>query len=221
MNIDTSVLVIGTGFAGLGMGIRLKQAGLHDFVIFEQADAVGGTWRDNHYPGAACDVPSYLYSFSFEPNPGWTRSFGEQAEILAYLSKPLRRQVRLAAAHPIQSRNRSRGVRRAGGALGSKDGGRTDPARARDRVGVWRIEPAVLSGHRGALHVSRKDLPLGALGITPTRSRGKRVGVVIGTGGQRWIQIVPAIAPKVGALQVFQRTPPGSYRSSTSRFRRP
>src|SRR5580693_8824575 len=79
------VLIIGTGFAGLGMGIRLKQAGFHDFTILEQAGGVGGTWRDNHYPGAECDVPSYLYSFSFEPNPRWSRSFGGQAEILAYL----------------------------------------------------------------------------------------------------------------------------------------
>src|SRR5580704_9356055 len=79
------ILIIGTGFSGLGMGIRLKQAGFHDFSILEQAAGVGGTWRDNHYPGAACDVPSHLYSFSFEPWPEWSRDFARQDEILAYL----------------------------------------------------------------------------------------------------------------------------------------
>src|SRR5258708_14895501 len=79
------IVVIGTGFAGLAMGIRLKQAGIEDFTILEQANEVGGTWRDNDYPGAACDVESHLYSFSFEPHSGWTRDFSPQGEILAYL----------------------------------------------------------------------------------------------------------------------------------------
>src|SRR5437899_153003 len=79
------VLIIGTGFAGLGMAIRLKQAGIDDFTILEHADSVGGVWRDNHYPGVACDVESHLYSFSFEPNPSWSRQFAPRAEILAYL----------------------------------------------------------------------------------------------------------------------------------------
>src|SRR5580704_10604105 len=82
---EPSIVIVGSGFAGLGMAIRLKQAGIHDFVILEQAGEVGGTWRDNHYPGAACDVPSHLYSFSFEPWASWTREFAPQAEILAYL----------------------------------------------------------------------------------------------------------------------------------------
>src|SRR3712207_2390686 len=67
------------------MGIRLKQAGIDSFTILERSEAIGGTWRDNTYPGAACDVPSHLYSFSFEPNPRWTRQYASQAEILAYL----------------------------------------------------------------------------------------------------------------------------------------
>src|SRR5438477_10970908 len=79
------VVVIGTGFAGLAMGIRLKQAGIHDFVILERAGAIGGTWRDNTYPGAACDIHSHLYSFSFEPNWRWTRMFGQPREILGYM----------------------------------------------------------------------------------------------------------------------------------------
>src|SRR6478735_8111369 len=82
---DKTIVIVGTGFAGLGMAIRLKKAGIHDFVILEKAGEVGGTWRENHYPGAACDVPSPVYSFSFERNPKWTRVFSPQKEILAYL----------------------------------------------------------------------------------------------------------------------------------------
>jgi cation diffusion facilitator CzcD-associated flavoprotein CzcO len=81
------VLVVGTGFAGIGMAIRLMQAGITRFTLLERAGELGGTWRDNHYPGAACDVESHLYSFSFEPNPDWTRTFAGQAEILAYLKR--------------------------------------------------------------------------------------------------------------------------------------
>ena len=79
------VVVVGTGFAGLGTAIALKKAGRQDFVVLERADSVAGTWRDNRYPGCACDVPSHLYSFSFAPNPDWTRTFSPQPEIEAYL----------------------------------------------------------------------------------------------------------------------------------------
>ena len=77
--------IIGAGFAGLGMAIQLKRAGIHDFVVLESGDDVGGTWRVNTYPGCACDVPSHLYSFSFAPNPNWSHIFARQPEILAYL----------------------------------------------------------------------------------------------------------------------------------------
>src|ERR1700760_1225009 len=79
------VLVIGSGFAGLGTAIRLAQQGVDDFLVIERGAEVGGTWRDNTYPGAACDVPSHLYSFSFELNPRWSRSFSPQPEIQDYL----------------------------------------------------------------------------------------------------------------------------------------
>ena len=81
------VAVIGTGFAGLGMSMKLIEEGIEDFVVFERASSVGGTWRDNTYPGCACDVPSHLYSFSFAPNPNWTRSFSQQPEIWEYLKR--------------------------------------------------------------------------------------------------------------------------------------
>ena len=78
------VAIIGSGFGGLGAAIRLKQEGVRDFVIFERAGEVGGTWRDNTYPGCACDVPSALYSFSFEPKSDWSRFYAGQPEIRAY-----------------------------------------------------------------------------------------------------------------------------------------
>ena len=80
------VAIIGSGFAGLGAAIRLKRDGLDDFVMLERADDVGGTWRDNTYPGCACDVESHLYSLSFAPEPGWSHRFSRQPEIWAYLT---------------------------------------------------------------------------------------------------------------------------------------
>ena len=81
------VAIIGAGFGGLGTAIRLMQEGIDDFVLLERADEVGGTWRDNTYPGCECDVQSHLYSFSFAPNPAWSRSFSPQPEIRAYLER--------------------------------------------------------------------------------------------------------------------------------------
>src|SRR5829696_5054464 len=84
--METDVAIIGAGFAGLGMAIRLKQADEEDFVVFEKGSDVGGTWWFNTYPGCQCDIPSHLYSFSFAPNPGWSRTYSEQPEISRYLS---------------------------------------------------------------------------------------------------------------------------------------
>src|SRR4051794_32911495 len=82
---DVETLIIGTGFAGLGMAIRMQEEGFSDFVLIEKEPEVGGTWFVNTYPGCACDVPSHMYSFSFEPNPNWSRAFAPQPEILRYL----------------------------------------------------------------------------------------------------------------------------------------
>ena len=86
----TDIAIVGSGFSGLAMAVRLRQAGITDFVILERADDLGGTWRDNSYPGCACDVPSHLYSFSFAPNPEWTSTFSPRAEIWDYLRKVAR-----------------------------------------------------------------------------------------------------------------------------------
>jgi cation diffusion facilitator CzcD-associated flavoprotein CzcO len=78
---ELSVAIIGGGFSGIGLAIRLEQDGIRDFAVLERGDGVGGTWHVNTYPGCACDVPSHLYSFSFAPNPAWSRTYSRQPEI--------------------------------------------------------------------------------------------------------------------------------------------
>jgi cation diffusion facilitator CzcD-associated flavoprotein CzcO len=90
MNKDISIAIIGSGFGGIGAAIKLKKAGFHNIVIYEKAGSIGGTWRDNTYPGAACDVMSHLYSFSFARNPNWSRTYSPQSEILDYLVETAR-----------------------------------------------------------------------------------------------------------------------------------
>ena len=97
---EVDVAIVGAGFSGLGMGVRLLEEGVKDFVVLERGEKVGGTWWFNTYPGCGCDVPSHLYSFSFAPNPDWTRTYSRQGEIEAYLRRvahdfDLGRSVRL------------------------------------------------------------------------------------------------------------------------------
>src|SRR5450759_3926670 len=84
--------IVGAGFSGLGMAIKLKQAGVEDFVVLERTGDVGGTWNVNTYPGCQCDIPSHLYSFSFAPNPNWSRTYSRQPEIWEYLRRVSREQ---------------------------------------------------------------------------------------------------------------------------------
>ena len=197
-------VILGAGFAGLGMAIKLQQAGRDDFVILEKASEIGGTWRDNRYPGCACDVPSHLYSFSFEPYAGWSRLFPTQSEILDYLLRVadrhrLRPKIRFGAeaveARFDEARNLWH-VRTAGGRsfvsryLVSAMGGLSRPALP-DIPGRERFAgPAFHSAQW------RHDVDLA----------GRRVAV-IGTGASA-IQFVPRIAPQAGRLSLFQRTPP-------------
>ncbi len=196
------VIIIGTGFAGLAMAIRLRQHEITDFVALERAAEVGGTWRDNSYPGCACDVPSQLYSFSFELNPYWSRNFSSQQEIWDYLrhcagSYGLRPHIRfhhevLDAAwdHP---RRRWR-VRTNRGELTSDvlitgTGPLSDP-KVPDIPGLDSFQGKIF-------HSARWD--------HDHDLRGRRVAVA-GTGASA-IQFVPQIQPKVAALTLFQRTP--------------
>ncbi|GGM71637.1 4-hydroxyacetophenone monooxygenase [Longimycelium tulufanense] len=201
---DHQVAIIGTGFAGLGMAIRLRQAGCDDFVVLEKAGEVGGTWRDNTYPGCACDVPSHMYSFSFDLNPSWSRMYGRQEEIWDYL----RRCTDKYGVRP-HIRFHSEVV----------------SARFDEDACLWRLGTAdgrdltarVLVAGVGPLHVpAYPDVPGLARfqGVTFHSSQwnhdydltGKRVAV-IGTGASA-IQFVPQIARQVEQLHLFQRTPP-------------
>ena len=194
--------VIGAGFAGLGAGIRLREAGMTDFVILERAGAVGGTWRDNTYPGCTCDVPSHLYSYSFAPNPDWSHSFSRQPEIQAYLDA-------------VTDRYGMRPYIRFGTELA---GARWDAGAARWRLRTSRgdLTADVVIAAAGPLSTpSTPDIP--GLGTFPGEIfhsarwdhradlAGKRVAV-IGTGASA-IQIVPAIQPVAAGLTLFQRTP--------------
>ena len=100
-------VIVGTGFSGIGMAIKLLREGERDFVLLERADEIGGTWRDNTYPGCRCDVPSHLYSFSFAPNPNWSSTFSPQPEILDYL-RGVAARFGVLPARPLRHRAASR-----------------------------------------------------------------------------------------------------------------
>ena len=166
--------IVGTGFAGLGLAIRLREAGIEDFVLIERADDVGGTWQANTYPGCQCDVPSHLYSFSFAPNPGWTRTYSKPAGDLAVPARP-RRPPRPAPPHPLRPRADRRGVGQRRAALERRDlAGRLDGAAAhrRDRPAELPGGPAdprhgQLQGH---------DVPHRRVGPRPRPHRRARGG---------------------------------------------
>jgi cation diffusion facilitator CzcD-associated flavoprotein CzcO len=194
-----SVIIVGAGFGGIGMAIRLRRAGIDDFVVLEKSAELGGTWRDNTYPGAACDVPSHLYSFSFERKTDWSRRFPPQEEILDYLHH-------CAAKYRIEPRFETE----------------VEEAAFDAAEGVWRVRtakeeltarvlitacgqlnqpayPAIPSDFRGtAFHSSRWDHSCDL--------RGKRVAA-IGTGASA-IQFVPHVASRAEQVYLFQRTPP-------------
>jgi cation diffusion facilitator CzcD-associated flavoprotein CzcO len=201
---DLAVVIVGSGFAGLCMAIRLKQAGRDDFVILEKNGDLGGTWRDNTYPGCACDVPSHLYSFSFELNPAWSRMFAPQREIWEYMRRcvdkyGISEHIRFNSS--VERMEWDETTRRWHIATAS---GATHAARA------------VVSGI-GALHVpSVPEIPgAGQFAGTAFHSAqwdqscdlsGRRVAV-IGTGASA-IQFIPEIARQAASVHVFQRTPP-------------
>jgi len=203
INEHARVVIIGGGFSGIAMAIRLKQQGIDDFVILERAQDVGGTWHYNTYPGCMCDVPSHLYSLSFAPNPNWTHTYSPQAEIRDYLRtcaddfglRPhLRTGVEVEAATWLDDEERwrvdtTRGTFTAA-LLVSGMGPLTEP-RIPDLPGLARFAGKVM-------HSARWDHDYDL--------KGKRVASV-GTGASA-IQYVPAIQPEVEQLHVFQRTPP-------------
>lgn len=197
------VAVIGSGFGGLGAAVRLRREGITDFVVLERAGSVGGTWRDNSYPGCACDVPSHLYSFSFAPHPDWPRTFSGQEHIRAYLEHVtdvfgLRPHLRFDSEVEMMTWDQEKlrwGIETSRGFLTadvvvSATGPLSDP-KIPDIPGIDSFPGKVF-------HSARWDHDYDL--------RGKRVAM-IGTGASA-IQIVPAIQPDVSRLTLFQRTPP-------------
>lgn len=197
------VIIVGAGFAGIGMGIHLKQKTDHSFLILERSSQIGGTWRDNRYPGAACDVPSHLYSYSFEANPKWSRFFSGQEEILAYNKS-------CVSKYKLQENVRTNST--------------VEKCHFLKHVNRWEVhcsdgstfQTRILIGATGPLNKpQRPAFPNADLfkGLTVHSSewndrvvvKDKRVAV-IGTGASA-IQLIPAIANEVKSLDVFQRTP--------------
>ncbi len=197
------VAIVGAGFAGLGLAIRLREAGIEDFVVIERADDVGGTWQANTYPGCQCDIPSHLYSFSFAPNPDWSRTFSRQPEIWRYLQG-------LADRHGLRPKIRF--------------GHELTGAAWDDERLLWSVETArgawtaqVLVDATGPL--SHPKVPA-VQGLRRFEGKlfhsaewdhdhdltGERVAV-LGTGASA-VQLVPEIADRVGQMHVFQRTAP-------------
>ncbi|MER5585538.1 NAD(P)/FAD-dependent oxidoreductase [Streptomyces asoensis] len=203
MTEHVRVAVIGSGFGGLGAAVRLRREGITDFVVLERAGSVGGTWRDNSYPGCACDVPSHLYSFSFAPNPDWPRTFSGQEHIRAYLehvadSFGLRPHLRFDTevlrttwdAQELCWDLETTGGRYRADVVVSATGPLSDPK-------VPQI-PGLDTFPGKVFHSARWDHDADLTGL--------RVAVV-GTGASA-IQIVPAVQPDVSRLTLFQRTPP-------------
>jgi cation diffusion facilitator CzcD-associated flavoprotein CzcO len=200
---DFRVAILGAGFGGLGMAIRLKQTGVEDFVVFERDPEVGGTWWSNTYPGCQCDIPSHLYSYSFAQNPEWTRTYPLQPEIREYLRDctdryGIRPHLRLSCA--------------------------IERADWDDEAGVWRLETSdgafsaqVLIAAPGPLSEPRMPEFPGLEdfeGVSFHTARWKHdhdlTGgnvVVVGTGASA-IQTVPRIQPIAKKVTIFQRTPP-------------
>ena len=200
---SVDVIIIGAGFGGLGMGTKLAREGKHSFLILERGNEVGGTWRDNHYPGAACDVPSHLYSFSFSPNPEWSHIFAPQDEILDYM----------------------RGVAKEEGLLERiVFGAEVTDARWDETAGGWRVSAGGAEYFAPNLvtavgHLSEPKFPniAGLGGFTgelfhsaqwndEVDLAGKRVGI-IGSGATA-IQVLPEIAKVASAVVSFQRSAP-------------
>jgi cyclohexanone monooxygenase len=227
---DVDVLIIGTGFAGLGLAIQLQKSGFHDFLLVEKEPDIGGTWLVNQYPGCACDVQSHMYSFSFEPNPDWTREFASQPEILAYLKRctdkhQLRPRIRFetqaVGAHYDEAEHlwrvklaNARAVDAQLAQHGLKPGEHL-PAQFTMQLDTQQLTARIVVSAMGGLSTpAYPELP----GLARFRGEvfhsqrwrhdldlsGKRVAVV-GTGASA-IQFVPELQRKVAQLDLYQRT---------------
>ncbi|MGW3541430.1 flavin-containing monooxygenase [Nocardia niigatensis] len=200
--VDREVVIVGAGFPGIGLGIQLRKAGFTDFAILEAADDLGGVWHHNRYPGVAVDIPSTTYSYSYEPNPSWSRLFAPGDELAAYAKRcaakygvvnHIRLNTRVEAA-TYDERHHQWNVRTGRGPLTARflvsAVGPLDQPKYPDIPGL-----DTFAGR--TVHTARWDPDL--------ELRGKRVAV-IGSGASA-LQLVPEIAPEVRRLLAFQRTP--------------
>lgn len=200
--VPHAVAIIGSGFSGLGAAIRLRQEGVTDLIVLERAAALGGVWRENRYPGCACDVESHLYEYAFAPNPNWTRRYSPSEEIWTYLEEcadrfDVRRLIRFGAEVTRAEWDDAAAVWRISTSVG--------PYTARVLVcatgALAEPRPPALPGldafQGPVFHSARWDHSVNLA--------GKRV-VVLGTGASA-VQFIPAIQPQVSRLIVFQRTP--------------
>lgn len=201
-NKPYTCIIIGTGFSGIAMAIKLKEKGIEQFIILEKANEVGGTWRENTYPGAECDIPSALYSYSFEPNPNWEYKWSMQAQILDYIKHVVRK-------HDIYKHIRF--------------GEELVAAEWQENEGLWTIQTKGGTSYQGKTFVSA----IGQLHIPSIPNfkgketfagpsfhsakwdhtislEGKTVGV-IGNAASA-VQFIPEIAKTAGAIKIFQRS---------------
>ena len=198
----TSFAVVGAGFGGVGAAVLLRRAGYRDVTVFERGERIGGVWSDNTYPGAACDVPSHLYEFSFAPNPDWSRRYAPQAEIQAYLEDVARREgvidrIRTGAEVTRATFDEERAKWVLETSAGTHEADMLITACGQLSTPSVPAIPGLDSFDGPAFHSARwrHDVPL----------HGKRVAVI--GGGCSAIQIVPAIQPTVGHVDVYQRSP--------------
>jgi cation diffusion facilitator CzcD-associated flavoprotein CzcO len=200
--MTVSIAVVGGGFGGVAAAVMLRRAGHHDVTVFERAERVGGVWHHNTYPGAACDIPSHLYEFSFAPNPRWSHRYARQPEIQAYLEDVARR-------HGVLDRIRT--------------GTEVTAARWEAERARWVLETAAGTHEADVLITACGQLSVPSVPAIPGLERfggpafhtarwrhdvaleGKRVAVV--GAGCSAIQVVPAIQPIVEHVDVYQRSP--------------
>src|SRR4051812_49105483 len=197
-----SVAIVGGGFGGVGAAALLRRAGYSDLTLFERGSRLGGVWHHNTYPGAACDIPSHLYEYSFAPNPRWSRRYAPQAEIQAYVEDVARREGvldRIRLGTEVQraqwDEDRRRWTLETTG--GPFDADVLITACGQLAAPAVPPLPGLESFEGPAFHTARwrSDVDLA----------GRRVAV-IGTGCSA-IQVVPAIQPLVGHVDVYQRSP--------------
>lgn len=197
------IVIVGAGFGGVGLAIKLREAGITDFTIFERINDIGGTWARNTYPGAACDVPSTLYCYSFEPNPNWSRKYSTQPDIHAYIKQT-------AEKHNIPQH-----IQFSTEVLNATFDEKTNQWLLKTNQGNYTTDVFITAAgpFAEAAYPDIEGIKTTKLPIIHTLHwdhdydfNNKRVAI-IGTGASA-VQIIPQLQPKVSELIVFQRTPP-------------